>query len=446
MTERVNKNKFIEDGNYDCDLGSGLHALIDDPEVCFHRCNLKGQFDIEFHIDYDGSATEELWWFLATADDFGTIKTGQHSYVPYESVVLEPETCVYNTYWSYTSVGYVEDVDEGFFTPDDADHVWNAYGGSIDYRLVDVPAWGDSTIEIRFRFRAKSRSSTISECPRMRLNKNWVGHFSPGTNLYQYDGDVLPTSFVSIISPWSSPVSVTEAELDDLYLIADLIECGGFIPRLGYFSQLEVELRRSSPSSHEINGFGYSYSGTSDKYPFHWRITRNASNLIQCYYKESGSGSWQLCPESLTNADDLCLGFKPFNQSNFRVNRIALSVYPMEQWVSYLPETSSWIKNTGTWTGTDWAPSGGIVDISTGGTIPWYVDFRPTKMKLTFTGGPASVTLYDSWMSTVYSNAAYASETEATLDFSAGHDIYNLVVDGATLLTNIEFYCEGEAP
>lgn len=440
MAERVNKNKFIEDGSYDCDSGAGLRAAVDNPEKCFHRCPLDGQFEIQFEVDYDTSLTEELFWHLCKASSFAAIKTGSHSYTPFEYQTITVGTWILG-YTATPSGEHVNAINEGLDNYDDTDHIYG--NGLVIYRLGDVSDWGDSTIQMRGKFRVKPEEYS-SSCA-VSIRKDWISFPDyEGTEIFNEQSIQYETAaFETFITPWSDDIVLTESQLDNLVLY--------FIRNnLGWVSVFDLELRKSASSSHRLAGFGYSYEGVVDKYPFSWKITRNASNLVQCYYKESGAGSWTLCPQSLTDADVLCLAFEPKNQTNFRITSITLSTYTMSQWVNYVSDVY-WNPDYsyGSWTGSGWSPDGDYIELTIEYLpIEWQADFRPTKMKLTFTGGTTpAVTLKDGNLDTVYYNAAYASGTEATLTFPGAYDIYSLIVDGAlTLLTKVEFYCEGEAP
>ena len=72
----------------------------------------------------------------------------------------------------------------------------------------------------------------------------------------------------------------------------------------------------------------------------------------------------------------------------------------------------------------------------------WVVGYRPTKVRVTFTGADTAALFIGTVATTIYSNGAYASGEEAELDFSENDDIAVLYLySGFTefIITNIEF-------
>jgi hypothetical protein len=208
----------------------------------------------------------------------------------------------------------------------------------------------------------------------------------------------------------------------------------------------------SGSSSITISGFGYTYSGdialAPSIYPFKWRISRNAANLVQCYYKQDGVSAWQLCPESFTDADPLMLSFLGIDDTTFSLMDIKFNWYAMSQWVSMA--TDSWFDvGTGTWTGTGWAPDAGTVNLSVKAMlgIAWELNFRPTYIRVTFSGAPTIDLKVKDGSGNILADLTYESGAIASLDFrpiDSGVDLLSIEMYDAALteVTNIEFFCE----
>ena len=73
----------------------------------------------------------------------------------------------------------------------------------------------------------------------------------------------------------------------------------------------------------------------------------------------------------------------------------------------------------------------------------WATGYRPTKVRVTFTGADTAALFIGGTTKTICSNSPYASGEEAELDFSGGEDINALYlhISGYTdlTITNIEF-------
>jgi hypothetical protein len=546
MAEHINNNKFMNPSQvYDCDAGSGLRAAVNTPGIAYHRCQLSGQFEIEVRVDYDGTPTERLFFYLCKAEDGTKLKTFLHDYVPMPTWVeySDPSywTNAINVTWegsfwrtAFNTIGSLdvngtwatgkrwEDIRVQLQNPDEyfgfgpvydtnSDDIapasepttyycyeeraliwgsydlfqmnWDArYGAGVDFKIFFnegvawAPAelvwverttdafwtpWGDDGCYDDSYYDSEGWHQD-GDCSAdhgwwLDVLGSWATGYRPKqirltcdaafmTEIRLYDADD------NIRQSWVGSACATKT-LDICFYqnkdIASVLINGDWTVAPCHLTKIEFGDARIDESGEDapyvVDGFGFRYMGSSlDKYPFYWKITRNAANLIQCYYKEGGAGAWQNCPESFTDADILCLGFEPNNQSNFRVTKIQLDYYAMSQWVSYLTD-NFWSLVTGTWTGTGWAPSVGIIRIDRKGTVfPWYQLFRPTKLKVTFTGGgTVNLTLYDFTSHVLYQNASYASGTEVTLSWLSD-DLYYLYITGSpTEVTNIEFYCEG---
>jgi len=546
MAEHLNNNKFINPSQvYDCDAGSGLHSTVNSPGLAFHRCQLSGQFEIEIRVDYDGTPTEKLFFYLCNAKTGTSLKTFLHDHFEVPAWV------------EYSDPAYWNTPGGGAFTWDAVNEWWNFNGSTGNLYALGSwyvgKRWPDLKIDIldiggtiaafdikdqnnvtigngtsplyycyeeqpltfgAFDFKG-IKSSYPAGHGHFRIFVNEGTAFQP-TELVWVDrtSDAFWTPYpdacyddsyygpegwhqdmdcggaygwwLDVVGTWAvgyrpkkirltcDAAYMTEVRVLDVHGIfirdwtgtacaqVTLNLCGyqddiGGIYVNGDWSVAPCALWKiefgdarvdedGDDAPYVVDGFGFRYMGSLDKYPFYWKITRNAANLIQCYYKEGGAGAWQNCPESFTDASILCLAFQPNNQSNFRTTKIQLYTYAMSQWVSYLTD-DFWSAVTGTWTGTGWAPSGGIIRIDRKGTVfPWYQLFRPTKLKVTFTGGgTVNLTLYDFASNILYQNASYASGTEATLSWLSD-DLYYLYITGSpTEVTNIEFYCEGES-
>jgi len=111
----------------------------------------------------------------------------------------------------------------------------------------------------------------------------------------------------------------------------------------------------------------------------------------------------------------------------------------VDPWVSHF-DNSDWAPGGGTsWTGSSWTGGFGlqITDIGT-----WTEGYRPTKMRVTFTGGPTNMTLKDvpGSLDNIAHDAAYVSGQEIDLDFSGLGDINEMRMGlGSVTVTNIEF-------
>jgi len=121
-------------------------------------------------------------------------------------------------------------------------------------------------------------------------------------------------------------------------------------------------------------------------------------------------------------------------------------------WVSYFDNTC-WdprFVGYGTWDGSKWISgfAGGHYGFNQDAQGAWYVGYRPTKMKITFSGVPAvSLCVFDANndIMALYDTCNYTSEAEITLSWGA-HDLakFTASTDGCGTenewyITNIEF-------
>ena len=118
---------------------------------------------------------------------------------------------------------------------------------------------------------------------------------------------------------------------------------------------------------------------------------------------------------------------------------------PVPEWISIFDNTR-WAANSGTWDGAKWTNGGGYFDLDPIGT--WATGFRPTNIRISFTGGSAcSYDLNDAFSSAIVSPSGIATGVAANppypLVYVTGTDITNLelqVNSPPGTITNIEFY------
>jgi len=106
-----------------------------------------------------------------------------------------------------------------------------------------------------------------------------------------------------------------------------------------------------------------------------------------------------------------------------------MGVESSETWLNYTSDAYwSCLANCTTWNGSVWTESGPGLALQEAGT--WNVDFRPTKLKVTYSGGgPATITLY-------YGGAPGDSDT----NYTSGDEIPLTVTDD---ITRIDLYMTG---
>ena len=116
-------------------------------------------------------------------------------------------------------------------------------------------------------------------------------------------------------------------------------------------------------------------------------------------------------------------------------------------WYSYTSETYwSWVRWYFKWVASAWhfqeGQGDGEIKRKTGPA--WVDDFRPTHIKITYTGPTASFTLKSSTNDDLLATIALTSEEVAALDFTADEDIYEFLVSdpwpaGDVYITDISF-------
>jgi hypothetical protein len=118
---------------------------------------------------------------------------------------------------------------------------------------------------------------------------------------------------------------------------------------------------------------------------------------------------------------------------------------PVPLWQSILDDTK-WVANSGTWDGVKWSSGSGYFDLDAIGT--WATGFRPTNMRVSFTGGSTiSYTLYDAFSSAITNPAGVANGVAINpplpLIYTTGTDITNIALQASSppgTITDIEFY------
>jgi len=112
---------------------------------------------------------------------------------------------------------------------------------------------------------------------------------------------------------------------------------------------------------------------------------------------------------------------------------------PAGQWYSVLTD-ESWSAGPGfSWTGSQWEASLGIPSgLSATG---WESGYRPTKMRITFSGSISEIGLKDLNDDTIAIDSSPVSLEEITITFGS-FDINDLTISysGSIAITNIEFY------
>jgi len=116
-------------------------------------------------------------------------------------------------------------------------------------------------------------------------------------------------------------------------------------------------------------------------------------------------------------------------------------------WYSYTSDTYwSYVRWWFNWNGSAWHFQQGNGDGEfRRKTVPaWVDDFRPTHIKITYTGPTASFTLKTSTNDDLLATIALTSEEVAALDFTADEDIYEFLVtetwpNGDIYITDISF-------
>ena len=116
-------------------------------------------------------------------------------------------------------------------------------------------------------------------------------------------------------------------------------------------------------------------------------------------------------------------------------------------WYSYTSDTYwSQVRWYFTWGGSSWhfQEGWGDAEIRRKTGPAWVDDFRPTHIKITYTGPTASFTLKSSTNDDLLATIALTSEEVAALDFTADEDIYEFLVsetwpNGDIYITDISF-------
>lgn len=122
--------------------------------------------------------------------------------------------------------------------------------------------------------------------------------------------------------------------------------------------------------------------------------------------------------------------------------------------------TGTWVDRTdntywydtgggGYWDGDSWYAGWEhvLIALQTGDNANWYVGFRPTKIRLTFTGAGSGFSVRN-YGGTIYiagtaSSTTITSGQEIDLDFSEGEDLGRIYMSGGEIdVTKIEFYVE----
>jgi len=116
---------------------------------------------------------------------------------------------------------------------------------------------------------------------------------------------------------------------------------------------------------------------------------------------------------------------------------------PAGQWYQVLSD-EAWTPGPGvSWSGSSWDSAFGLTGLSELGA--WNVGYRPTKMRITYTGTFTQIQLVDTNFDTIANDVAPASGQEIDITFGS-FDIkdLNIFASGAWSITNIEFYSEAD--
>jgi hypothetical protein len=151
---------------------------------------------------------------------------------------LVPDSDIDNQYW-YPTPCYAE-IDEGFDSYNDADNVQDMYGTNTLEMTLSNPSvhTGDGDYIFKIRCRDKCSASMTLTYEVRKADHTLVFQFqtSPGT------------SYGSHQSSWSSPVTLTATELQNLELWID-----GQSSRYPYVSVVDVQIDAGG-WSHKLNG------------------------------------------------------------------------------------------------------------------------------------------------------------------------------------------------
>jgi len=119
------------------------------------------------------------------------------------------------------------------------------------------------------------------------------------------------------------------------------------------------------------------------------------------------------------------------------------STPPEPEWVSYFDNTRWGAASSTSWTGTAWSSSGFEIYLDVAVSDDWYEGYRPTKIRVTYTGGPVAMSLVDENLNDIAEDASYVSGTELDITFDQvlDGDISKLrdMCCGSMEVTNIEF-------
>lgn len=121
-------------------------------------------------------------------------------------------------------------------------------------------------------------------------------------------------------------------------------------------------------------------------------------------------------------------------------------------WVDTYFDNTYWTPSYGaaTWDGSKWIISGGPPEEVFIRLGTWTSGYRPTKIKLTITGGSPSylsVRDYTGGTAVLGEDSSYYSDKELDLDFSSGEDIGRLYIGWDYFnITAISFYEDGGSP